>query len=319
MAHEPFSVRVASPQWRATVLAWIERSLADLDITITGEPDQLRIRPWSTQITVPTDHGTVWFKATCPSMAFEPAVQDVIARLVPDAVRRPLAIEPEQGWMLTPDHGPTVGDLRTPTEDDWRRGLAEAARVQRALADHRDDLLAIGLPDASPETVPGRFDRLLELYAEEPELAGRMAAHLVPELRSRRGELLEACALLQESPVPTTWQHGDLHPQNLHETDEGIAFFDLGDGMWSHAVELLAVPYGVVSGTDLDWSRIVTAWTDAWEVEPGHLDELWRSSAFTHAINRTVTWHRALLTATADEIAEWGDAVEYHLSSMLDA
>ena len=43
MAHEPFSVRVASPQWRATVLAWIERSLAEQDIAVTGEPDQLRM------------------------------------------------------------------------------------------------------------------------------------------------------------------------------------------------------------------------------------------------------------------------------------
>lgn len=319
MAHEPFSVRVASPAWRAEALDWIGERLAERGVTVTGEPDQLRIRPWSTQITVPTDHGTVWFKATCPAMSFEPALQELIADLVPDAVCRPWAVDAERGWMLTPDHGPTVGDLRTPTEEDWRRGIAEAARVQRRLADHRDDLLAIGLPDAAPDTVPGRFDRLLELYDEAPELTGRVAPHIVQELRSRRAELLEACALLDASPVPATWQHGDLHPRNLHETDGGIAFFDLGDGMWSHAVEILSVPYGVVSGTDLAWERIVTAWTDEWQVDPGHFDELWRASAFTHAVNRAVTWHRALLTATADEVAEWGDAVEYHLSSMLDA
>ena len=319
MAHEPFSVRVASPQWRATALAWIERSLAEQGIVITGEPDQLRIRPWSTQITVPTDHGTVWFKATCPSMAFEPAVQDVIARLVPDAVRRPLAIEPEQGWMLTPDHGSTVGDSRTPTVADWRRAVAEAARVQRRLAGHREELLAAGLPDAAPSTVLGRFDRLLDLYAGEGGVA-RIPDEVAQHLRARRPELADACALLDASPVPSTWQHGDLHPYNLHEADGAIAFFDLGDGMWSHAIEILAVPHGIVTGSsDLDWDEVVTAWTEVWEVEPDHFAELWRASGFTHAGNRALTWHGALLTATADEVAQWGDAVEHHLSSMLDA
>lgn len=319
MAQEPFSVLVASPPWREQALTWIGDSLTRADIEVTGEPDQLRIRPWSTQITVPTDRGTVWFKATCPSMSFEPALQEAISQLVPDAVSRPLAIDAERGWMLTLDHGATLAALREPTVDDWRAALAEAARVQRVLAGHREVLLATGMPDAAPATVPARFDRLLALSAEDPEGA-RLAPEAAQQLRARRGELVDACALLDVSPVPSTWQHGDLHPNNLHETAQGVAFFDLGDGMWSHAVEILAVPYGVVTGSGaLAWDEIVTAWTEVWEVEPAHFDELWRASAFTHAVNRAVTWHRALLTATADEVAQWGDAVDHHLCSMLDA
>src|SRR5690606_8546535 len=116
------------------------------------------------QLTIPTDRGTVWFKATCPSMSFEPALQETMARLVPGAVKEPLAIDAEQGWMLTLDHGPTLGDLRGSTVQDWRLALEAAARTQRILAGHRDELLATGLPDGGPETVVDRFDRLMTLY-----------------------------------------------------------------------------------------------------------------------------------------------------------
>ncbi|GAA3537904.1 hypothetical protein AFL01nite_12750 [Aeromicrobium flavum] len=321
MAQEPFSVQVATPQWHARARAWIEDALAVHDLTISGPVEQPRIRPWSTQLTIPTDRGRVWFKATCPSMAFEPALQREMARLVPGSVQDPLAVEAEQGWMLTLDDGPTLGDERTPTLEDWRRALDEAARVQRALAGHRDELLATGLPDAGPETVVARFDRLLEIHEQSPaDQGGRVPPDRITELRARRPELVDACARLVESPVPSTWQHGDLHPWNLHGHDDRISFFDLGDGMWAHAVEVLSVPYGVVTGEgSVPWSEVVTAWTEAWEVEPDEFEELWRASGFTHAVNRAVTWHRALLTATAAEIGEWGAAVDHHLTSMLDA
>lgn len=321
MAQEPFSTRVAGSPWRERVDAWITTSLENAGIEVTGPTDQLRIRPWSTQLTVPTDRGLVWFKATCPSMTFEAALQATIARLVPGAVQQPIAIEADEGWMLTLDHGPTLGAQRSPTVEDWKRAVAEAARVQRALAGHRDELLAAGLPDAGPETVPARFERLLEVSEEAPpERTGRISPEVAAELRSRRGELADACALLAESPVPSTWQHGDLHQENLVDTGERIAFFDLGDGMWSHAVEVLCVPYGVVKDAGgIEWDEVARAWCEVWNIEPAHFEELWQASAFTHAVNRAVTWHRALVTATTDEVLEWGDAVEHHLTSMLDA
>lgn len=321
MAQEPFSTQVATPQWRALAEEWTAESLARHGIAVTGPTEQPRIRAWSTQLTVPTDAGLVWFKATCPAMAFEPALQQEMARLVPGAVQEPLAIDAERGWMLTRDHGPTVGDQRTPTVQDWRLAVAEAARVQRALVDHREELLATGLPDAAPETVVDRFDRMLEIHEQQPAEEGpHVAPGTIEALRSRRSELVDACAELAESSLPSTWQHGDLHPWNLYGTDGHVALFDLGDGMWAHAVELLCVPYGVVTSTDdVAWADVVPAWREVWEVEPEEFDRLWRATGFTHAVNRAVTWHRALLTATTAEVVEWGSAVEHHLASMLDA
>lgn len=309
MAGTPFSALVATESWRAEAEGWARAALAEAGIAITGEFSQPRIRPWSTHLTVPTERGRFWLKACCPSMAFEPALQRAIATLLPGAAQEPMAIDAARGWMLTGDHGPTLGDRRTPTVQDWRSALAGAARAQRALAPHRDELLATGLPAAGPDEVVGRFDRILDL--QEPDLARR--------LRARRPELVDACAVLAGSRLPATWQHGDLHPQNLFGDADSVAFFDLGDGSWAHAVEILSVPYGIVSQDgELDWQAIVGAWTDVWELEPAEFADLWHASGLTHAVNRAITWHGALATATSTEIEDWGDAVTHHLTRMLD-
>lgn len=306
---QPFSVRVATEDWRAEAVEWITTELARVAITVTGPIEQPRIRPWSTQLTVPTDRGRHWFKATCPSMVFEPALQQLMASLVPGSVQEPLAIDPDRGWMLTVDHGPTISGQRTATVDDWRTALADAARVQQALAPHRVAMLATGLPDGSPESVVERFDRLVHLQDQWP--TSQLSAH--------RPELVDACAVLIESPLPATWNHGDLHQGNLFDRDGHAAFFDLGDGNWSSAIEILAVPYGVITqGGDLAWTEVVAAWRESWQIDQQTFDLAWRASALTHAVNRALTWHRALRAATQAEVAQWGGSVEDHLSLLVN-
>lgn len=321
MVRQRFSDLVSTEAWRAEATAWIGAVLADRGVEVTGPIEQPRIRPWSTQLTVPTDAGLVWFKACCPSMAFEPALQRTMARLVPGMVAGPLAIETERGWMLTVDHGLTVGDQRDPTPLDWQRGLLAAARAQQVLAGHRDELLATGLPDCGPETVVDRFDRLLELQRRLPEEhGGRVDPDRLAQLTARRPEVVDACATLTELALPTTWNHGDLHPWNLFGTGDGVAFFDLGDGTWASAIEILCVPYGSITGRGaVPWADVVAVWQDAWGLTDGDLEAAWWASGFTHAVNRAATWHRALASATAAEVDEWGDAVQHHLTSMLDA
>lgn len=321
MASPPFSALVATEGWRAEAESWTRTTLSQSGIAVTGPVEQPRIRPWSTQLTIPTDHGRVWFKACCDSMAFEPGLQRTMAGLVPGAVAEPLAVDTERGWMLTFDHGPTVGDRRSPTVEDWRRALASAAEVQRSVAAHRDALLAVGLPDGSPATVVQRFDRLTELQSHLPEdQPGRVPPRELDALRSRRPLVVEACTLLDEGPLPSTWNHGDLHPWNLFGDGEHVTFFDLGDGTWSHATEILAVPYGSIADAGLiAWDDVLPAWTEVWGVDEATLAELRRASRLTHAVNRATTWYRALQTASAAEVDEWGVAVVEHLTSMLDA
>jgi hypothetical protein len=54
----------ASPEWRQQAEQWIDLVLETFGVARTGPVEQPRIRFWSTQLTVPTDHGTLWFKVT---------------------------------------------------------------------------------------------------------------------------------------------------------------------------------------------------------------------------------------------------------------
>src|SRR5262245_10787539 len=80
--------------------AWIESH-----VEVSGEIEQPHIRPWSTVLRVPTAAGAVWFKAALPGLDHDAGVTAVLARLRPDVVLAPLALDLERGWMLLPDGG----------------------------------------------------------------------------------------------------------------------------------------------------------------------------------------------------------------------
>lgn len=311
-AREPFSVLVTSPEWIGAADAWVEQHLEALGIAVLGPVTSVRVRAWSTQRTVPTSAGTVWFKADCPTMAFEPALHQALAVLAPDAVETPLAIDAERGWLLTLDHGPSIGDESEVTTAHWQAVVQEAAALQREVSEHRDELLATGLPDCSPGTVLDRFDSLLDEFDLDAPNAARLAA--------RRPELADACAALADTGSQVTWNHGDLHPWNVHGSPDRPRLFDFGDSQWAHAAEVLAVPFGFCAENPaLSWDGLVDAWREVWEVDRTTFDLAWNAVNFTQPVNRALTWHRCLVAATDAENEQWGDESRHHLLRILDA
>lgn len=314
----PFSERVVQDAWRHDVEDWACAELDRGGIEVVGPIEQPRIRPWSTQLTIPTDIGRVWFKANCRYMSFEAALQAELARLAPSAVDAPLAVEPDRAWMLTIDRGATMGDCAEPTADDWRTILRRAGDLQRIVIGHEDAMLATGLPDCRPATVVGRFDRFVEIFSELPEAhPAHVSADLAAQLLGARSRIVDAAAELAESPLPTTWQHGDLHPWNVFAADGRL--FDFGDGQWAHAAELLSVPYGwIAQKGEISWPEVVEAYADVWGTTPDELRSQWRATGLTQPINRTLLWWGCLQEAAADEWTEWGDAVLHHLTRVLE-
>ncbi len=317
----PFSEHVSGDAWRCEAESWIGEHVERAGRTVTGAVTQPRVRPWSTQLIVPTDQGTLWFKANCASMAFEPLLQAELARLAPQSFDVPFAIDADRGWMLTADRGTTLGESHEPTTDDWRLLLAETASLQRVAADHRDELIAAGLPDCSPGTVPERFDRIVDTFAALPsEHPSHVSADVEVDLRATRPAIVEAAALLAASALPVTWQHGDLHPWNVFApADAGLRIFDLGDSQWAHAIEVLSVPYGwIEERSHLAWSDVVGAYAGEWGLTVADLTAQWDASALTQPVNRALTWWGCLTDATAAEWAAWGDAPLYHLKRVLE-
>ncbi len=317
----PFSQRVAEAAWLDEATAWITDRVRDHGHDLTGEVLRSRIRPWSTQLVVPTDAGRWWFKANCRALAFEPGLHAALSELAPESVDRPRAIDAGRGWLLTRDLGPTLREVGEPATGDWQAMAGANARLQTALAAHRERLVGIGVPDCAPTTVVDRFDRMVSMCIELPD---QHPAHVPPELdarlRSARPRLLDAVAQLEASELPVTWQHGDLHPGNgISSADGGVRLFDFGDSQWAHALESLMVPFGwITTLSQVRWDPVLAAYAASWGVEVADLTGDWSAAAMTHAVNRSVTWWGCLAEASAEEWREWGAGPINHLSRVLD-
>ncbi|MFE7406668.1 phosphotransferase [Isoptericola sp. NPDC057559] len=329
---DAFSTAVTSAAWRAEVAAWTDDALARRGMRTAAPADQTRVRPWSTQLVLETDGGRVWFKADCRAAAHEPALQLLLAEIAPDQVDAPLAVEAARGWMLTADRGATLRERRAPTPADWGAVLTRFARLQQDVAARREELLATGLPDCSPGTVPGRFDTVLgRLRALPPGHPARLDEATAAALDRARPAVLDAAGALAAGPLPATLQHGDLHPGNVFETGGALHVFDLGDAQWAHPLEVLEVSSDVARDAGVAWEPVEAAYRSSWAAwlaarglpgfddgRHGGWDDLRRAAGTTHAVNRAWAWCGALAEATDDEWAEWGEAPGRHLSGLLD-
>ncbi|MGW9630881.1 phosphotransferase [Agromyces sp. NPDC055520] len=331
-AELPFSARVSSDAWRREADAWIGETVAVLGGRVLAVT-QPRVRPWSTQLVAETElpdgPGQFWFKANCRAQSFEPALQSSIATLLPGSVMAPVAIDPERGWMITADHGVTLGDARGEagaSADDWLVAVEEWTGVQRAVAARAAEFIALGVPDCSPATVPQRFELMLERVLGLP--AGHPSApdaDTAAALRAARPGVADAVATLVASGLPATLQHGDLHPWNVFAAAPGeggrLRAFDFGDAQWAHPAEAVLIPIAIMEHAGLDPAPVVDAFHRAWAGDTD-ADADWAAvlaaAEISQAVNRSLTWWDCLAEANDDETAEWGEAMLRHLSRVLD-
>jgi hypothetical protein len=299
----------STAEWRASAVAWIDRRLAAAGIVRTGEVDQSRVRPWSTVLRVPTSAGTVWFKAAGAATAFEAGVVPLLARVVPDAVLAPTGTEPARGLLLFPDGGQTLGERAQGAElvDGLVAALAQYGRLQRAVAPHVGELLALGVPDMRPAVMPQRFAEALRVVGEVGKRAGRREAAVLLERVAPLAAIVEDwCERLAASPLPPSLDHNDLHPRNILGTGGAdVRFYDWGDAVVAHPFAAMLVPLGFVQrrlGADLDDPRFVRA-RDAYlgvyaDLAPREeLADTLALACRVAKIARVLTWDRAVRSA----------------------
>lgn len=299
-----------SAEWRAAAEAWIRDRLAADGIAVTGPIEQPRVRPWSTQLVVPTDRGRHWFKENNPAMTFEAALVARIAELAPSRVLEPVAVAADRGWLLTPDGGPTVRESRTADEATFVRILTEYAELQRQLADHGAELAGTGLPALEPDRtadhVAAQIAELATLPTGHPLHAG---AELLARSVAYRPVLEAAVERLAETPIPSSLQHNDLHQNNAFAAAPGdpLRFFDFGDAVWGHPFCVLHVTLVVLSqewscgewtatGADPRLDRLVDAYLECWsDLAPrAELRRLVEPAMVIGRLHRYNSWHRLL-------------------------
>lgn len=219
------------PEWQQSAYSWMEEELDRLALTRTGDIAQPHVRLWSTVMRVPTDAGDVWFKATIDALRHEAAVTEVVATRVPDTVPSLLAVDRDRGWMLMSDAGERLREVipREASLDRWYDVLRRYSRLQLAVLDDVDDLLALGVPDLRLASLPEKYVRLVTDLDVDRRF--RDAVPYVVDLRDQ----------LMTYGIPETLQHDDLHDGQVFVRDGRHLIMDWGDACISHPFFTLSV------------------------------------------------------------------------------
>jgi hypothetical protein len=307
--------RWLDPEWRSTVLTWIEDQLGSRGREVTGTVEQPHIRPWSTAMSVPTEGGLVWFKAGGPGNRYEARLLDALARWRAPGILEPLAVDPERGWLLLPDGGTRLRDTLDggPGVEAWLRILPEWAELQRDLEPRVDELVAIGIPDLRPSSLP---DRLAELV-DDPWVS------LPADDRARLRDLLPTiatwCAELAAAGIASSLQHDDLHDGNVFVGPDRDRFFDWGDSSVAHPFGTLLVTLRSIDSRGLGepdaltraLARLQDAYLEPWTASHtrAELAVAVPLAMRLAIIGRAMSWHRALSGIPPDDQGEWAGNV----------
>jgi hypothetical protein len=230
--------------WRESVARWVDKTLLELSIGHTGEVEHLRERPWAALAVVPTAEGDAYFKASAPTLAFEPSLTLELARQRPDCIPAVLGIDIDRGWMLMREAGTQLRELLADTNDPqiWDELLPLYAELQIELAESAHDLLELGTPDKRPAALPAAYEDLVSRWSP-----GREETPPVSEIEMLVEQLGDT--------VPVSVVHEEVQDNNIFVRDGRPVFIDWGEASIAHPFTGLVVTMrGLV---------------DRWEFEPG--------------------------------------------------
>jgi hypothetical protein len=275
----------------------------DAHVARTGEVEVIRERPWSTVLVAPTADGPVWMKVAGAGTAFEVPLYGLLARVVPDDVLVPIALDVERSWLLLPDGGTPLGEAGA-GPDEVIAALVEYGRLQRALAPHADELLALGVPDMRPAVMPARFEQALVA-------AGRG----LPDVAALAPQVGEWCERLAASPLPAGLDHNDLHPWNILA---GPRYYDWGDAVLAHPFAAMLVPLGYLQ--HVHGHAVLAQARDAYLAgfgDPAELGDTLELACRVAKIARALTWVRAIEAGGGDVDPDWANAPAETLEGLL--
>ena len=307
--------RWLDPAWRTTLLTWVEARLASRDRRIVGPVEQPHVRPWSTVLSIPTDAGLAWVKASGPGNAYEAGLLDELVRWGTPNLLEPIAVERDRGWMLMPDGGTRLRDVLDggPGLDHWERILPAWGEAQRHLAPRAGTLIGLGVPDQRPAAMPAHLEALID----DP------VAELSAADRGRLRDLLPAyagwCDALDAIGIQPSLQHDDLHDGNVFVGADEDRIFDWGDSNIAHPFGTLLVTFRSIASRGLGdaasegraFTRLRDAYVEPWTADhqAAELIEAVTLATRVSIVGRALAWRRALTGIPPTDHGAWSGNV----------
>lgn len=320
----------ARPGWFEQAIAWIHAELERQNIRVSGTIDQPHVRPWSTVLRVPTSEGDVYFKATMPVLAHEPALTRALSRWRPDVMLQLLATDLGRGWMLMADGGTRLREVIRADRDlrHWEALLPIYAELQIELSGRLHELLALGAPDRRLAALPAQYERLLaDTTAMHIDLPRGLTSAEYGRLNELAPRFAALCEKLTGYRIPETLHHGDFHDGNIFVRDGRYRFFDWGDSCVAHPFFSLRTTFVSVEyslGLDqgaAEFVRLRDAYLEPWTRYESREDLL---AAFKLAhkvgmVNSALGWYRVVSSLEELLKEEYAEPVPALLQEFLGA
>jgi hypothetical protein len=293
------------PDWLKQAHDWIGAEAGRQSIQVTGEIEQPHMLPWSTVLRVPTDAGTLFFKATAAETRYEAALTRMLAGWYPDCMPELVAVDPHRGWMLMRDGGEPLRAFIRPTKDatPWNPVVRRYAEVQVGLAEHLAQMLSLGLPDYRLAGLPGLYAQLLgdteSLLIDQENGLTSAEWELLKGMRARVEQI---CSELAAFGIPASLNHGDFHDGNVLIRDGRITFFDWGDASVTHpfvSLRTFFVSIEISLGLDdyaftPEMAALLDCYLEPWQkfAAKDALQTAYQLSKPVASIVKLLSWHR---------------------------
>jgi hypothetical protein len=278
---------------------------------------------------VPTTSGAVYFKAPSPSLKFEAALIQALARWRPDCTPSVLAVDLDQGWSLSAEAGVTLRSLGQSADQlpHWHKILPLYVDVQIELAARAGELLALGAPDRRLTALPFLYDQLLDDVKNlRLGLSPGLTLDEHRRLLALRPRLAAWCAELAAYGLPETIVHEEVHENNVVTRDGRYTFTDWSDSSVAHPFfTMLVTLRSVAHWCKLDEhgpevGRLRDIYLEAW-TKFGSRHNL--QAAFEVAyrlamVNRSLSWRSGIGALPERYLAEY-DGIYGWLQDFLEA
>lgn len=309
--------------------AWLRQQAGQQGLRLEGPIEEVHRRPWSVVLRAGSEQGGLYLKAVAPALRHEVPVSAALAREAPNALPGLLASDAGRGWMLMREGGARLREMLEAegAPQRWERVLAEYADLQRRAAPRLEGLMALGLPDRRPCTLPAQLERLL---GDEGALgigaAHGLTAEEVGRLRALAPLLAQDAEALAAAGVPDSVHHGDLHDGNIFVEGERAMFFDWGDASAAHPFVSLRTTWVSVENTfglepgDAWFGRLRDAYLEAWST---HAPTAALRQAFALAeklapIVSALAWDHVVLSLAPEARVDYAHAVPSLLRETLE-
>lgn len=314
--------------WLDWATTWIHAQLATAGRQVESIT-VLHQRPWSTFARITTDQGIVYFKAPAPAFRYEAALTQFLAHRYPACTTPVLAIEPEQGWLLTVDAGITLNEVDpTPTQvDHWVALLPRYVELQMGTVAQVPELLAAGMPDRRLAALPQLY---LALLADQENLLIGQESGLTTEeyqqLQGLQAQFADWCAELAGYGLPETLCHEEVHSANVLRNGDGrYIFTDWSDSSVAHPfftmlVTMRAAAHRLKLAEDgPELARLQDAYLEPWTalLPRKQLQTAYDLAYRLAMVNRALSWHAGTASLPQQHKAPYADSVPGWLQDFL--